>query len=130
MRGRTLSREDLDRGLQTDELLYREVLQEYNDNFKSEYGQSAFPDINLDKQSLPINFTPINPNNWKKALTKFNALTRKYETCFNRWKVSGNHGDFEDINSFGSFAGSDRSILYFHRFSHANPNVLEKMIGT
>ena len=130
LRGQPLSKNDLDKHIKIDEPLFREIAQEYNDKFNKEYGQSAFPDIYLDKQALPIHFTPINPNNWRKLQTKFNAISKKYETCVNKWKVSGNHGDFEDTDTFKSFAANDRSILYFHRFCHANPNVLGKMIGT
>jgi len=79
------------------------------------------------------------PLTWQQPKVELTRLLKQCECCFNDWKISGNHGEFNDNNNnnnteaktlpFANFAGNSQSIKCLHKFVQQFPNVFEKAIG-
>ena len=81
----------------------------------------------------------IAPLTWKQSKVELDRLLKQCEYCFNNWKISGNHGAFNDNKEnkedaeapkpFADFAGSNQSLRCLHEFVYQFPDIFEKTIG-
>ena len=63
----------------------------------------------------------------------------EYDKVFNKWKLSGNHGEFhkavstdtdtDDPLPFGNFAGGNSSIIYLHSYMVQHPGLVRVLSG-
>lgn len=137
-RGRALTPEELTRGIKRGQVFFQSVVEEYNN--PANYNNNEHPNITCGRSiSPPSKFDPIV---WQKAKSAFEDLTLEYEKCFNNWKMSGTHDDFENsVNRvattesekqkkpFIDFINRNYVLLYMHEFVYQYPDVLAKMIG-
>ena len=90
LRGELLSKEQMTKGLKTDELFLKEIIIEYNNKEKHNALQH-------DVANYKVNLSVFPPINWKEPEETLSTVIREYEQCFNNWKLSGNHGGFVEI---------------------------------
>ena len=117
------------KGVKTDELFHKDIIMEYNNKDKHNALQHDVANCKGD----PAVFGQIN---WKQSKETLSSAMREYKRCFNSWKLSGNHGAFDENpdsvagepKPFSDFASSN-SRLYMHEFVYQFPDVLSKVIG-
>ena len=64
-------------------------------------------------------FDVFPPDAWEKARKRFGELMADYDALFNKWRRSGNHGDFKEmmddaITDLGE--NTNPSMLYLHEY--------------
>jgi len=77
------------------------------------------------------------PLTWQQSKAELEKSPKQCEHCFNNWKISGNHGAFNDKENdpseapkpFADFAGTNASLQCLHEFVCQFPNVFKKAIG-
>ena len=65
---------------------------------------------------------------WKDAQRTVKECVKVYETCYQNWKVSGNHEDLENSLPFSDFTHS-QYVIYGHHYFLMNDGLLAKMAG-
>ena len=102
---------------------------EYNDFEK--YNNNAFPQ--LAKGSKTKACSKLDLITPAKLATALKALLTDYNTCFQKWKLSGNHGKIGQITAktkpFENFISGAKVILYLHHFMYQFPSILEVVTG-
>ena len=65
------------------------------------------------------------PDAWEKAQKKFGELMADYEALFNKWRRSGNHGDFKEMMDdaiANSGENTNHAMLYLHEYLSQSKN--------
>ena len=135
-RGQTLSKDDLNDSLKTDQVLHEKVIVEYNRTNVYSYDNDAHPDV----QSGPNNFLATGDITWERSLSTTKDMTKEYEFCHTNWKRSGQHEDFADgmtvpemnktcLKPFSDFTHSNKSMKYLHAWISQFPNILKIIMG-
>ena len=106
--------------LKNDETLWKCFISEDNSD-KEIYGVNTFSSLEI-KQDPSI-FSTFPENQWTRASDKFKQLNKDYEISHNRWKKSGNHGNF------GDFCYTNKCILYMHLYMEKNPHLLNIILS-
>ena len=118
-RGASLTKDDLQDKLSTDQGFHERLLTEYNLELK--YTEHVFDDLK-DHQDASI-FQKIPPRLWSKSKQKFKELTGEYEARVNACHASGFHGKLEDLDE-EKLGRTSPNILYLHRFFLQNPDLV------
>ena len=77
---------------------------------------------------------------WQKLYELFKEIGNEYDKSPIGWKRSGQHKDYDGLNSiaemerscvvpFKDFAKSNNSLLYMHEFIKLTPGILDVVIG-
>ena len=139
-RGGNLTAAEQTAGIKKGEVLHRKICEEYNNTDK--HNQHAHPHLMKACKEDPSIF--IAPLTWQQSKVELERLLKQYEYFFNSWKISGQHGAFDDAVEetndkenkeqkkplpFANFVGSNQSLRYLHEFVYQFPNIFEKAIG-
>jgi len=128
--GAKLTKQELENKLAADQTLHETILDEYNDASNPHYGQNAHgTGSNCGYHQDASKFTPIPRVMWKKSAQKFKDIGAEYENYFNRWKKSGNHCDFEDVEPDESSCNNP-SMIYMHHWLKLNPELRNTCMST
>lgn len=111
IRGESLDKDELTDGRKTDEMLHRAICESYNNNLL--HNDDAHPHLK-GARGHPKTFA--GPIKWEKSKETLNSIVKEYEEAFANWKLSGNHGDFEDRIPFCNSTKNNNSLLYLHEF--------------
>ena len=76
----------------------------------------------------------------EKSVSTTKDMTREYEGCYNNWKRSGQHEDFQDgmtvtdmnstcVKPFIDFTHSNKSMIYLHQFICQFSDILKTIMG-
>lgn len=128
-RGEPLSKDDLRKGLKTDEILHRNITKEYNNPEK--HNTDAHPRLQ-NCGGDPSKLT--GQIQWDQSSKTFKDLTREYENSFYNWKLLANHGGFGEANPteqkpFSDFIPNNQSLLYLREFVYRFPNAFKTTTG-
>ena len=130
-RGESLTPKQLTDGLKKDELLHLLIVAEYND--RSKHNDDACPHLRHCKGSDPSKCD--GPIDYDQSVKVFKSLTSDYETALNNWRLSGNHGDFEDESGnsnripFVNFVSNKNILLYLHELVYEHQDTLSNLTG-
>ena len=124
-RGKTLSKEELQEKICTDQDLHETVIDEYNSN-KVAYRSHAFSDI-ADFQDGTV-YQPIPRSVWRKSNNKFKELTGELENGIISWARSGTHNDFADVVP-GGVENTVPSMVCMHHLLMEAPRLINKCLG-
>ena len=134
--GVALSRAEVDAGKKTDQTFHELVAKEYNKSYVKEYGENAFPMIQVGKGQVPSHFQEIS---WEKSKESWKAMCNKYDFCFKNWKHSGFHDKEIPTNitemvkvckqPFNSYANNSSSIMYMHEYIVQYPCIIDGVTG-
>ena len=128
-RGKPLTKDELTECLKTDHELHIHIAGEYNDFEK--YNNNAFLQLSKGSKTKACSkFTPITPT---QSATALKALPTDYDTIFQKWKLSRNHGEFGEITAetklFSNFISGAKIMLYLHQFVYQFPDILYVVTG-
>jgi hypothetical protein len=101
-RGQRLSRNVLDPGLQTDQLLHEETATEYNKKGVDEYDRVQWP-MNIVNKNLPSNFTDVEWNTVKRIWKDFTYQLEKAIAYKNRLGNNDSSGQ-EEVQGIENFS--------------------------
>ena len=135
--GKILTAEELTNGLKTNQVLFGKSAFEYNLKNVPAYDTDAFPNLECGANFF---ISSGGDMTWQKLLEVFKDLSNKYETSLLGWKRSGQHKDFEGLNSivemertcvvpFKIFVNTNNLMLYMHEFIKLTPGILDVVIG-
>ena len=124
-----MTNDELTEGIKTDKGLHIAITGEYNDFQK--YNNDAFPLLAKGNKTKPCSkFTPIFP---AKSMTALQAVLTDYDTCFQKWKLSGNHSEFGKVTAetkpFYDFISGAKVMLYLYQFVYQFPDILDVVTG-
>ena len=124
-----MTKDELTEGLKTDHELHIDIAGEYNDFEK--YKNDVFPQLAKGSKTKACSeFTPITQ---EKSATALKPLLTDYDTIFQKWKFSGNHGEFGEITAetklFSNFISGAKIMLYLHQFVYQFPDILYVVTG-
>jgi cytochrome c553 len=131
-RGKCLTREELDIGMKTDQLVFEKVAAEYNKNYIALYDEIQFPEFTVTgAKNLPSNFVPIDWNDAKK-ITK--ECIHHLEKARKNFQISGCHDS--DIEDAAETNGMDISrftnyhyVVYWNLFAEVNKELFSTLTG-
>jgi hypothetical protein len=125
-RGKCLSKEELDLGLETDQKLYQLIADEYNKTGVDEYDQLQCPII-IAAKNAPSVYSTIHWSMvrkiWKDCIQKLEQYVRKKNLSGNN-DSSGDDGEPETKKS-----STCHYVHYWYHFSEDNPNLYKAMVG-
>ena len=123
---KTLSKQQLQDKLRTDQEFHETLITEYNDVEKRIYSAHARPTV--EDFCNASNFQEIPSESWKKFQEKFAKLTNEYESKIAACTESGFHGQFDEIDE-ARFGRTSPAIQYMHCYLKENPSLLTTTIS-
>jgi hypothetical protein len=131
-RGKSLTREELDLGLKTDQRIFEKVAVEYNRPGVPAYDLVQFPDFSVvGSKNEPSNFCPIS---WEEAKKATKECIHHLEKARKNFEISGCHdSDLEDaaetngmkIGKFTNF----HYVVYWNLFAEVNQELFSLLTG-
>jgi hypothetical protein len=131
-RGKSLTREELDLGLKTDQRIFEKVAVEYNRPGVPAYDLVQFPDFSVvGSKNEPCNFDAIG---WEEAKKATKECIHHLEKARKNFEISGCHdSDLEDaaetngmkIGKFTNF----HYVVYWNLFAEVNQELFSVLTG-
>jgi hypothetical protein len=120
-RGQLLDKDNLDNGIKIDKNLFLDFLVEYNDRSNEAYGKPAY---DLRGLKHPNEFDQYPSNKWEALKKQFNKLGSEYEKSLQRWRKSGTHCDYNDLDDISPSGTTSAIMFYMHDYMQVNPELL------
>ena len=131
-RGKSLTREELDLGLKTDQRTFEKVADEYNKIDVAAYDDIQFPEFTVTgSKNLPSNFNPIS---WEDAKKATKECIHYLEKARKNFELSGTHdSDIEEAaESNGMRIGPFTNlhyVVYWNLFAEVNQELFSTLTG-
>ena len=126
--GHHLTKEQLDNGIRSDQELYTDFGNAYNNGSIEHYGVLA-DDVRVSIGTNPAKFHPIDASNHGKTKAFVRELLKEYEKTLIHWRVSGTHGSYGDSLPTIKPKGSPVMMVYTHHHMCRNSSLLEQCAG-
>ena len=130
MCGQALDKEELDNGIEVDQLLFTDVVVAYNDSTNAAYGKLAYQSV--PRIQHPSMFEALSTkNSWKVVQTKYTRLGGKYEKYLRILFKSGTHCAFDDLDNINPDPEKCPSpcIIYMHHHMRDRPSLLNACVS-
>jgi hypothetical protein len=131
-RGKTLTREELDLGLKTDQRVYEKIAAEYNKTGVPAYDEVQYDCVTIvGAKNLPSNFEPID---WQDAKKATKECINHLEKARQNFETSGTHdSDIEDAAEqngmeIGRFTNI-HYVVYWNLFVEENGDLFVALTG-
>lgn len=134
-KGRALTKDELDRGLKTDQKLYEKIAEEYNKLSVDEYDDIQYS-IKISEKNLPTKFTRVD---WVDISKAWKDSMQNLDKAIQQQNVSGKNDSDENEDSDGcddpaktknnniSKFTNVHFVVYWHHFVEDHPNMLKAM---
>ena len=123
LRGRTLTKPQLQAGEKTDQALCEDIIREYNKNLPK-YSQHAYSYCENPQDAS--DYTPIPLSAWKKIDKAIKDMSREYEAQVQAWTTSGTHCDFADLVPHEN---SGHNVQYLHCYMVSNKDLFNVVLS-
>ena len=113
LKGKSLDKSQLQEKLAQDQLIWEMFADEYNNRLNVTYGRHAHESV--PRKLDPSEFESIACEHWKVYAQFFKELSANLENALQGWKLSGNHGDLEDVTPPDNpDSVTDVGVLYYY----------------